>query len=128
MMRPLFRHSIAVVFLFSSLASAAPRYVDAPPLATVLASARVGEVASGTVQVPIITWGGDMATLYANGNQARTVRNSVFGQEQLDLNLVREDVFSKQVEAYLAGRSPYLRGTLGMVNMAADVLSLDPRT
>jgi outer membrane protein OmpA-like peptidoglycan-associated protein len=109
-------------------AAAAPRYVEAPALATVLASARVGEVAGGAVQVPVITWGGDMATIFANGNQARTARSSVFGQEQLDLNLVREDVFAKQVEAYLSGRSPYLRGTLGMINMAADALARDPRT
>jgi outer membrane protein OmpA-like peptidoglycan-associated protein len=107
---------------------AAPRYVEAPALGTVLAGARVGEVAGGAVQVPVITWGGDMATIHANGNQARTARNSVFAQEGLDLTLVREDVFSKQVEAYLAGRSPYLRGTVGMINMAADVLERDPRT
>lgn len=124
----LVRHCIAVLFLSSSVAMAAPRYVEAPPLTTVLANAKVGEVAAGPVQVPIITWGGDMATIYANGNQARTARSSVFGQEQLDLSLVREDVFTKQVEAYISGRSPYLRGTLGMVNMAAATLSKDPRT
>ena len=28
----------------------------------------VGEVAGGTLQVPIITWGGDIATILANGN------------------------------------------------------------
>lgn len=132
MMRSLLRHGVAVVVACGLMAgaaiAAAPHYVEAPPLATVLANAKVGDVVPGVVQVPIITWGGDMATIYANGNQLRTVRSSVFGQEQLDFNLVREDVFAKQVEAYLAGRSPYLRGTLGMVNMAMDVLARDPRT
>jgi outer membrane protein OmpA-like peptidoglycan-associated protein len=119
---------LVLVVLPRVASAAAPRYVEAPALGTVLANAHVGEVAGGAVQVPVITWGGDMATIHANGNQARTARNSAFGQEQLDLNLVREDVFSRQVEAYLAGRSPYLRGTLGMINMAADVLARDPRT
>ena len=36
--------------------------------------------------------------------------------------------FSQQVRDYLQGDSPYLRGTLGMVNMASELLSRDPRT
>jgi ABC-type nitrate/sulfonate/bicarbonate transport system substrate-binding protein len=131
MMRCMLRgaQAMAVVALFTAASvQAAPRYVESPPLATVLGNARVGDVASGAVQVPIITWGGDIATILANGNQARTARGSIFAQEQLDIMLVREDVFAKQVEAYLSGRSPYLRGTLGMINMAADALSRDPRT
>ncbi len=129
MVRSLVRHGLLIGLLaMSGALNAAPHYVEAPPLATVLANTKTGDVATGTVQIPIITWGGDMATVYANGNQARTVRSSALGQEQLDLNLVREDVFSKQVEAYISGKSPYLRGTLGMVNMAADLLSKDPRT
>lgn len=107
---------------------AAPAYVQSPPLATALAGAKVGAVASGPVQVPLITWGGDLATIVANGNQASTARGSAFAAEGLDLRLVREDVFAKQVEAYLSGRSPYLRGTLGMIHSAADVLNKDPRT
>lgn len=108
--------------------AAAPKSVDSPALATVLAKTAVGEVAAGPTQVPLITWGGDIATIVANGNATRTVRGSAFANEGLDLNLVREDVFAKQVEAYMAGRSPYLRGTLGMINMAADLLNQDPRT
>jgi outer membrane protein OmpA-like peptidoglycan-associated protein len=116
--------------LGASLAVAAgPRYVESTPLATALKGTTVGEVASsGPVQVPLITWGGDIATLQANGAQLRTQRGSIFADEGLDLSLVREDVFAKQLQAYLSGRSPYLRGTLGMVNMAADLLAQDPRT
>jgi ABC-type nitrate/sulfonate/bicarbonate transport system substrate-binding protein len=110
-------------------AIAAPSYVESPPLASQLGRVAVGNVASsGPVQVPIITWGGDIATIVANGNQAQTARNSVFGNAGLDLRLVREDVFARQVEAYLTGKSPYLRGTVGMLNLAADVLNKDPRT
>lgn len=110
------------------LSLAAPAYVESPPLSRALSSVTVGEVASGPVQVPLITWGGDIATILANGNQAATARGSAFAAEGLDLRLSREDVFAKQVQAYITGKSPYLRGTLGMINMAADVLARDPRT
>jgi len=116
------------LMLVAPAAIAAPKYVEAPPLAQVLDKTAVGDVAAGPVQVPLITWGGDIATIHANGNQAATARGSLFASEGLELNLVREDVFSKQVAAYLSGRSPYLRGTLGMLNLAADVLERDPRT
>ncbi|MFA5939772.1 MAG: ABC transporter substrate-binding protein [Sinimarinibacterium sp.] len=119
---------LAALTVAAAAVEAAPQYVPSPPLREVLAAAAVGEVGSGVVQVPIITWGGDIATIYANGNQARTRAGSLAAAEGLDLNLVREDVFSKQVQAYLAGKSPYLRGTMGMVNMAAEVLGKDPRT
>ena len=109
------------------LAMAAVQFTQSPPLSQVV-TAPVGPVAAGPVQVPIITWGGDIATIYANGNAKSTVRTSLFGKLGLNLNLVREDVFAKQVGAYLSGRSPYLRGTLGMINMATEVASKDPRT
>jgi ABC-type nitrate/sulfonate/bicarbonate transport system substrate-binding protein len=127
----MFRRSIlllATLLLGTAAASAQPRYVASPPLATSLGKTPVQGVRAGPVQVPIITWGGDIATIRANGDQAATAAGSAFAQEGLDLRLVREDVFSRQIEAYRAGRSPYLRGTLGMVNMAADLLGADPRT
>jgi outer membrane protein OmpA-like peptidoglycan-associated protein len=108
--------------------AAAPAYVQAPPLAGTLDKVAVKDVAPGPTQVPLITWGGDIATIYANGNQQSTAKGSPFAAEGLDLKLVREDVFAKQIESYLTGQSPYLRGTLGMVNMAADLLEKDPRT
>ena len=90
--------------------------------------APVAAVAPGPVQVPIITWGGDIATILANGNAKATEKNSLFGKLGLNLRLVREDVFERQLDAYLAGRSPYLRGTLGMVHMAAEAAGRDTRT
>jgi ABC-type nitrate/sulfonate/bicarbonate transport system substrate-binding protein/outer membrane protein OmpA-like peptidoglycan-associated protein len=110
-----------------ALASAAVNYTQSPPLTRVVDSS-VGTVAAGPVQVPIITWGGDMATIYANGNAKVTAANSIFGKAGLKLNLVREDVFARQLGAYLSGRSPYLRGTMGMMHMAAEAASRDPRT
>jgi hypothetical protein len=116
-----------VVSAAAPYAHAAVQYVQSPPLTKVV-DAAVGPVAGGPVQVPIITWGGDIATVYANGNAKATNRASIFGKAGLTLNLVREDVFAKQVGAYMSGKSPYLRGTMGMINMAAEVASKDPRT
>jgi outer membrane protein OmpA-like peptidoglycan-associated protein len=85
-------------------------------------------VADGAVvQLPFITWGGDLATILANGGQRNTAAGA-FAEAGLGFKLVREDVFSKQVEAYLSGQSPYLRGTLAMLNMAAPLTEADPRT
>lgn len=110
-----------------SAAALAVQYVTPVPLAKSVATP-VGNVGAGPTQVPVITWGGDIATVHGNGNSATTSPGSIFGKLGLQLRLVREDVFSKQLEAYLAGRSPYLRGTMGMINMAAEAASRDPRT
>ncbi len=80
------------------------------------------------IRVPIITWGGDIATIYANGSQKNTAADSIFGKAGLNISLVREDVFAEQVNSYLSCQSPYLRGTAGMINMAAEVTDRDPRT
>lgn len=92
------------------------------------AGTTVGAVAPGPVQVPIITWGGDIATILANGNVKATDRESIFGKLGLNLRLVREDVFARQLDAYLTGRSPYLRGTLGMIHMATEAAARNPAT
>lgn len=103
-------------------------YVDSPPLAKVV-QGPVGQVQkSASVQVPLITWGGDIATILANGNSRVTAKGSIFEGLGLNLKLVREDDFKKQVEAYRRGDSPYLRGTVGMISMASELLSADPRT
>lgn len=78
--------------------------------------------------VPLITWGGDIATIIANGNSPKTTSGSIFAQKGLSLELVRQDDFKQQVEAYLKGDTPFLRGTMGMINLAAEVLSKDSRT
>ncbi len=68
---------------------------------------------SKTVSIPLITWGGDVATILAN-------MDGFFQQEGLNVTLFREDNFAKQVEKCLSGETPYLRGTMGMINAAAD--------
>ena len=99
------------------------------PLSQALSNVSVGPVQqSGTYIMPLITWGGDAATIFANGNSVKTTSNSILGKKGLSYRLQLTDDFKKQVQAYLEGETPFLRGTLAMINMASEVASKDPRT
>ncbi len=87
----------------------------------------IGVVKAGEITMPLITWGGDVLTLFANGG-VTTQKNSIFAQKKLKLKLKLQDNFVEQVQAYMKGESPFLRGTLGMINAASEVLNKDPRT
>lgn len=121
--------TILLMLLVSLPLAAAPDTSRFEAMKRELAGTPIRDYRPGpTVKVPMITWGGDIATILANGDARRTRKNSIFAKEGLDLELFREDVFKKQVEAYMKGETPYLRGTLGMINMASELLSADPRT
>jgi ABC-type nitrate/sulfonate/bicarbonate transport system substrate-binding protein/outer membrane protein OmpA-like peptidoglycan-associated protein len=108
---------------------AAPQTVRFEAMKKQLAGTSVGDYRAGaTVKLPLITWGGDIATILANGDARKTRQGSIFAKAGLNFELVREDVFANQVKDYMKGESPYLRGTLGMINMASELLSADPRT
>jgi len=88
----------------------------------------VGEVAKTDVlQVPYITWGGDVATFHANGGLT-TQPGSIFANEKLNLKLTAGDDFIGQVKDYLSGKTPFLRGTFRMLAQASEVIGKDPRT
>ena len=108
--------------------SAAAKFIDAPPLTRVSKSPVAGCPAHDVLPLPVITWGGDIATIYANGNQPETARASILANANLKVRLAREDVLSRQLENYLACRSPFLRGTMGMLGQVAEVTDRDPRT
>ncbi|MHC4672295.1 MAG: ABC transporter substrate-binding protein [Planctomycetota bacterium] len=80
-----------------------------------------------TLQVPYITWGGDMATFYANGG-LKTQKGTIFDKQGLKLELKAGDDFIQQVRNYITGKTPFLRGTFRMIGMASEVLCSDPRT
>jgi len=69
---------------------------------------------SNKVSVPLITWGGDVATIYAEST-------GIFRDNGLPVSLFVENVFTKQVKKCLLGNTPYLRGTMGMINAASEV-------
>ncbi|MBI3270230.1 MAG: nitrate ABC transporter substrate-binding protein [Planctomycetes bacterium] len=109
-----------------ALADAVDYVKPVKPFVQRLAGSPVGNVsAGGTVRVPYITWGGDVVTLFGNGG-LRTAPGSVFGGQGLDLELVQQDDFVAQVKDYVSGKSPYLRGTLGMIHCASEALAKNP--
>lgn len=119
---------VVVILMFGITGAGAVTYIDAPPLSSVIKES-VGEVGSGgVITVPLITWGGDIATIYANGNSSSTTTNSIFGRKNLRLKLERKDDFKDQLKAYIKGETPFLRGTMGMIAQAAELLAKDART
>ena len=91
-----------------------PEYLALRPLSEV-AQGRLGNVQSGPYKLPMITWGGDISTVASDVE-------GIFKSEGANVRIeLREDNFQKQVEACLRGETPYLRGTLGMINAASEV-------
>ncbi len=106
----------------------AVEYIQIAPMDQIVKGS-VGNVrTTDSSVVPMITWGGDIATIYGNGNTTLTAKDSILGKLGLNARLIRQDVFANQINQYLSGETPYLRGTLGMLNQASDVLNQDPRT
>jgi outer membrane protein OmpA-like peptidoglycan-associated protein len=94
------------------------KYLDTPrALSAVLTGSAKSVRSSGATKLPVITWGGDIATIYANGGST-TARGSIFDDEGLELEIFREDNFVTQAQKCLDGETPYLRGTMGMINLA----------
>ncbi len=82
---------------------------------------------SKSIEVPYITWGGDVATFLANGD-LKTKPGSIYANSKLDLQLVGGDDFVEQTRRYVSGKSPFLRGTMHMLGMASEVIGKDPAT
>lgn len=82
---------------------------------------------NATLEVPFITWGGDVATFLANGD-LQTQPGSIYEKLGLKLKLTPGDDFPSQVKDYLSGKTPFLRGTVHMLGQASEVLGADPRT
>jgi outer membrane protein OmpA-like peptidoglycan-associated protein len=78
--------------------------------------------------VPLITWGADEVTIFANGNNRETQPGSIFADAGLSVTLKREDNFVKQVGDYLRCDSPYLRATAGQAYLAAAVTEKNAAT
>lgn len=103
-------------------------WAQEPRFADLVGPGTVGPVTqTGSLQVPFITWGGDMATFYANGGLT-TRPGTIFQKQGLNLKLVPADDFLQQVRDYRAGKTPFLRGTFHMIGLASEVIGSDPRT
>ncbi|MDP2593895.1 MAG: ABC transporter substrate-binding protein [bacterium] len=106
----------------------AASYIEAKPLAEVIKTPAQACPSSSTIMLPTIAWGADIATSLANGNAKRTAPGSIFAERKLDVTLYRQDDFREQVRDYQACKTAFLRGTIGMLAQAAEVLARDPRT
>jgi ABC-type nitrate/sulfonate/bicarbonate transport system substrate-binding protein/outer membrane protein OmpA-like peptidoglycan-associated protein len=94
---------------------------------TLVGPVQVAAVPKGTLSVPYLTWGGDVATFLANGDM-KTKKGSTFDKLGLDMQLVPGDDFIGQVRNYMSGKTPFLRGTMHMLGLASEVTGSDPRT
>jgi len=81
---------------------------------------------NGPLNVPYITWGGDMATFYGNGG-LKTKAGSIFQRQGLNLNLTAGDNFVQQVRDYMSGKTPFLRGTVRMMGAASEPPTRAPK-
>lgn len=70
---------------------------------------------------PVITWSGDFPTLYGNGDDIVTQLKSIYQELGLDLEIKKMDYFTDQVEPFMSGEMKFLRGTLLMVNLVAQM-------
>ena len=122
-MRSLLSAAALVVTLAGAPLAPAQNFAD------LVGDTPVKPVADGdAVNVPFITWGGDVATFEANGGGLKTADGSTFDKLGLDLNLTPGDDFVAQVKDYMSGKSPFLRGTFRMLGQASGVIGADPRT
>lgn len=80
-----------------------------------------------SLTVPLITWGADIVTIHANGG-LETVSGSSFANVGLDITLKRVDDFATQLSNYMSCKTPFLRATVGMGNLASEMTGADSRT
>lgn len=118
----------AIVVAFAvQIADAKPQYVKPLPLDQRI-KVSVGDVKqSSCMKLFAITWGADIATHYANGGM-KTAKGSIFDNEGLCFELIRQDNYRLQFEAYLKGETPYLRMPLDSLLGAIELLSKNPKT
>ena len=98
-----------------AIAAGKPAPVEPKPLAAIVRG-KMQPVQTGPLQVSLITWGGDVATILAE-------QDGLFKAEGLDVKLFLENDFAKQVQDFVGGKTPLLRGTMGMINSAVEALA-----
>ncbi len=116
--------------LFSALLSgwltAAPEYVEIDkPFSTSYAfktQVQPVNTGRGRLEVPIITWAADGITIDANNGMKPDPNSRLAKAVGMPLEIKVNDDFESQIENYISGRSPFLRGTVGMITQATEGL------
>jgi outer membrane protein OmpA-like peptidoglycan-associated protein len=81
------------------------------------------DLSRGVLRVPLITWAADGVTVSANGGLAPNPNSSLARAVKMPVQLELVDDFDEQVKNYITGKSPFLRGTVGMIALASEALT-----
>ncbi|MEI9893351.1 MAG: hypothetical protein WDN28_05480 [Chthoniobacter sp.] len=81
------------------------------------------DLSRGTLRVPIITWAADGVTVTANGGLPANPNSALARAVKMPVQLELVDDFDEQVKNYVTGKSPFLRGTVGMIALASEALT-----
>lgn len=123
------RLSLCLLGLIGALASLTPDTALAQSFAQEVGNVQVGNVnITNCIGAPSLYWGGDYATLRANGGSATTQPGSIFANQGLNVCIYQQDSLVQQTRDYLQGKTPFLRVTYGMAAIASEVIGKDPRT
>jgi len=111
-----------------SRASAEVAYVEpARPYSStpLLKSAKPGKVdlSRGSLTIPLLTWAADGVTVASNGGLDPKSDSALAKAMGVTAKLAVVDQFDQQVADYISGKSPFLRGTAGMINLASEALT-----
>ena len=83
--------------------------------------------ASGTLLVPLITWAADGVTVSANNGLEANPNSPLARAVGRPVKLEVIDDFDQQVQNYITGKSPFLRGTADMIALVSQALkNVDP--
>ncbi len=83
--------------------------------------------ANGPLLIPLITWAADGVTVSANNGLAANPNSALARAVGRPVRLEVTDDFDQQVQNYVAGKSPFLRGTADMIALVSQALkNVDP--
>ena len=82
---------------------------------------------NGPLLVPLITWAADGVTVSANGGLEPNPNSALARAVGRPVKLEVIDDFDQQVQNYVTGKSPFLRGTADMIALVSQALkNVDP--
>ncbi|MEM6915583.1 MAG: hypothetical protein AAF491_03360 [Verrucomicrobiota bacterium] len=81
------------------------------------------DLTRGEVNIPLITWAADGVTVSSNEGMKPNSNSALAKAMGVNANLELVDNFDLQVENYISGKSPFLRGTVGMINLVSEAVS-----
>lgn len=123
--------TIIQIFYFIALglvSQAAPKYVEptkpfsASSYLAGLESKPVDPAVQGRVRLPLITWAADGLVIDANGGMKPEAASRLAKAAGVPIELKVVDSLDEQVRDYISGKSPFLRGTVGMINLVHEAL------